>query len=77
MGVVLIDHQLTAMDAPNMTPSPAAGAATQNIGRFTPIGAGGGAALISPVGGYLMVKRGSLWQRVVIVDPVKGPGAAG
>jgi hypothetical protein len=36
-----------------------------------------GAALISPVSGYLMVKRGHTWQRLVVIDPVKGPGEAG
>jgi len=41
-------------------------------------GAGGlGAALIPPVSGYLMVKRGNLWQRLILVEPVKGPGTAG
>jgi hypothetical protein len=37
----------------------------------------GGAALIAPVNGYLMVKRGSVWQRLVVIDPIKGPGSAG
>ena len=36
-----------------------------------------GAALVSPVSGYLMVKRGNTWQRLVVIDPVKGPGDAG
>ena len=36
-----------------------------------------GAALISPVSGYLMVKRGRTWQRLVVIDPIKGPGVAG
>jgi hypothetical protein len=36
-----------------------------------------GAALISPVAGYLMVKRGHTWQRLIVIDPVKGPGEAG
>jgi hypothetical protein len=36
-----------------------------------------GAALIPPISGYLMVKRGSAWQRVILVEPVKGPGPAG
>jgi hypothetical protein len=36
-----------------------------------------GAALISSVSGYLMVKRGHTWQRLVVIDPVKGPGDAG
>ena len=36
-----------------------------------------GAALIAPVSGSLMVKRGSVWQRLVVIDPIKGPGSAG
>jgi hypothetical protein len=36
-----------------------------------------GAALVSPVSGYLMVKRGNTWLRLVVIDPVKGPGDAG
>jgi hypothetical protein len=36
-----------------------------------------GAALISPVAGYLMVRRGRVWQRLIVIDPVKGPGEAG
>jgi hypothetical protein len=77
MGVVLMDHQLTPEDAPMVRPSPASGAATRDIGVGAAIGAGGGAALIAPVNGYLMVKRGSVWQRLVVVDPLKGPGSAG
>jgi hypothetical protein len=77
MGVVLVENQLTAADAPIITTSPASGAAARNIGAGAAIGAGGGAALIAPVSGYLMVKRGSVWQRLVVIDPVKGPGSAG
>jgi hypothetical protein len=77
MGVVLVDQQLTAMDAPIITTSPASGAATRNIGAGAAVEAGGGAALIAPVTGYLMVKRGSVWQRLVVIDPIKGPGSAG
>lgn len=36
-----------------------------------------GAALISPVSGYLMLRRGNTWQRLVVIDPPKGPGEAG
>jgi hypothetical protein len=71
MGVVLVDQQPMAMDAPIISPSPASAAATRNIGGI------GGAALIAPVNGYLMVKRGSVWQRLVVIEPVKGPGSAG
>lgn len=30
-----------------------------------------------PVGGYFMVKRGDGWSRLIVVEPVKGPGDAG
>lgn len=33
--------------------------------------------LAPPTEGYLMVKRGSGWVRLVIVDPLRGPGASG
>jgi hypothetical protein len=75
MGVVLVDQLVGAADAPNpinQQPEPASGRPVIKV-----MGAGGGAALISPVTGYLMVKRGNLWQRLIVIDPVKGPGIAG
>ncbi len=30
-----------------------------------------------PMGGYFMVKVGSSWTRLVIVEPIKGPGDVG
>lgn len=33
--------------------------------------------LAPPTEGYLMVKRGTAWVRLVIVDPLRGPGASG
>jgi hypothetical protein len=30
-----------------------------------------------PLGGYFMVKRGDGWSRLIVVEPVKGPGDAG
>ena len=34
--------------------------------------------LLSPAAeGYFMVKRGHAWRRLVVVEPVKGPGDAG
>jgi hypothetical protein len=33
--------------------------------------------LTPPVEGYLMVKQRGVWSRLVLVDPVKGPGPAG
>lgn len=33
--------------------------------------------LAPPAQGFFMVKRGANWQRVLIIEPVKGPGPAG
>jgi hypothetical protein len=33
--------------------------------------------VLPPVEGYFMVKQGSTWRRLILVEPVKGPGAAG
>jgi hypothetical protein len=33
--------------------------------------------LAPPAEGYFMVRTGNGWQRLVIVEPVKGPGATG
>lgn len=33
--------------------------------------------LTPPIEGYLMVKQRGAWSRLVLVDPVKGPGPAG
>ena len=37
----------------------------------------GGAALVPPLNGYFMAKTAAGWQRLVVVEPVKGPGVAG
>jgi hypothetical protein len=71
MGVVLVDQQLSAVDAPIVTPQ------REGAGPLRGVGPGGGATLVSPISGYLMVKRGTLWQRLIVIDPVKGPGVAG
>ena len=79
LGIVLVDTQMAAGDAPIVMQSPTSGTAGRNIG--VPRNAVGGdmvgAALISPVTGYPMVKRGKLWQRLIVIDPIKGPGVAG
>jgi hypothetical protein len=38
---------------------------------------GSGALLTPPVEGYFMVKRGNAWLRLLVVEPIKGPGSAG
>jgi hypothetical protein len=40
-------------------------------------GFGGGAVLVPPTNGYFMVKRGARWGRLVIIEPLKGPGDTG
>jgi hypothetical protein len=36
-----------------------------------------GSVLASPANGYFMVKRGGHWVRLVVIEPLKGPGDAG
>src|ERR1700759_4076215 len=67
VGVVLIQGMIPTGGAGSPGPPPAAAISLPTIG----------AALISPVSGYLMVRRGHTWQRLIVVDPVKGPGEAG
>jgi hypothetical protein len=33
--------------------------------------------LASPEEGYFMVHRGNVWQRIIINNPIKGPGSSG
>jgi hypothetical protein len=33
--------------------------------------------LAQPAEGYFVVHRGNVWQRIVIQDPIKGPGTSG
>jgi hypothetical protein len=33
--------------------------------------------LAGPAEGYFMVHRGNVWQRIIIQDPLKGPGSSG
>jgi hypothetical protein len=33
--------------------------------------------LADPAEGYFMVHRGNVWQRVIIQNPLKGPGTSG
>jgi len=33
--------------------------------------------LAPPAEGYFMVKTGKQWRRLVVVEPIKGPGASG
>lgn len=46
-------------------------------GKVVP-GAGDGALLLAPpVTGYFMIKSETGWSRVIVADPLRGPGAAG
>jgi hypothetical protein len=42
-----------------------------------PKGAGNALLLAPPVAGFFMIKGETGWSRVVIVEPLRGPGAAG
>ncbi len=33
--------------------------------------------LTGPVEGYFMVHTGNVWQRIIVNDPLKGPGSSG
>lgn len=37
----------------------------------------GGAILSRPENGYFMIKRAGRWVRLVLIEPIKGPGGAG
>jgi hypothetical protein len=80
LGVVLDQALPPAGEAGGPAPQSVDGQA-QRLSRIggdrTIDGSVGGAALIPPISGYLMVKRGNTWQRVILVEPVKGPGPAG
>jgi hypothetical protein len=78
LGVVLDQTASAAGDPLSPVPPPSAGQ-TDRLGHVDGLASGslGGAILIPPISGYLMVKRGHQWQRVILVEPVKGPGVAG
>jgi hypothetical protein len=38
---------------------------------------GAGALLVPPLAGYFMAKTAAGWQRLIVVEPLKGPGATG
>lgn len=71
VGVVLV-AQMPAAGEVGALPEPGSQGQRQvpNVGV-------GGAILIPPATGYLMVKRGGTWQRLILIEPLKGPGTAG
>jgi hypothetical protein len=81
LGVVLEQPLPPAGDADGPAAQPSVDGQDQRLSRIggnrTVPGGVLGAALIPPISGYLMVKRGNAWQRVILVEPVKGPGPAG
>jgi hypothetical protein len=79
MGLVLGDPDAAAAKASKVLP-PA------EPPRTIPGGAGPGAVtpaptepllLTPPVNGYFMVKTGGVWKRLVLSEPLRGPGAVG
>jgi hypothetical protein len=71
VGVVLV-AQMTAAGDVGALPAPGSLGPWQES-----LGGAGGAILIPPTTGYLMVKRGGTWQRLILIEPLKGPGSAG
>jgi hypothetical protein len=71
VGVVLVT-QMSAAGEVGALPDPDSQGQRQ-VPRFD----AGGAILTPPTTGYLMVKRGRIWQRLILIEPLKGPGSAG
>jgi hypothetical protein len=68
LGVVLVQQPQGAAE---FLPAPA------DSHRNPPSGVMGGAILSPPENGYFMVKRAGHWARLVVIEPLKGPGDAG
>jgi hypothetical protein len=77
LGVVMDEASPPASSGGETFQRGAAGVGESGVQRIPSAGGVGGAALIPPVNGYLMLRRGNLWQRLILVEPLKGPGAAG
>jgi hypothetical protein len=69
LGIVLVQQGLGAADFDRIAPADSEGKSAS--GDF------GGAILSPPENGYFMVKRGGRWARLVVVEPLKGPGDSG
>jgi|HubBroStandDraft_5_1064220.scaffolds.fasta_scaffold107476_1 hypothetical protein len=73
LGIVLVQQNFGGGD---LVARPAAPGDSQ--GKPMPYPPQSGVLLLSPpANGYFMVKRGSRWVRLVVVEPFKGPGDAG
>jgi hypothetical protein len=73
LGIVLVQQSFGAGDAQVARPA----APDDSRGKPMPYPPQMGALLSPPANGYFMVKRGSRWVRLVVVEPFKGPGDAG
>jgi hypothetical protein len=73
LGIVLVQQAPAAGDSTFADPSVAADSRVKPL-QYPPQT---GAILSPPTNGYFMVKRGSRWVRLVVVEPLKGPGDAG
>jgi membrane protein implicated in regulation of membrane protease activity len=69
LGIVLVQQGVGAADPGPIAPADGKGNSA--------LGGLGGAILSPPQNGYFMVKRGGRWARLVVVEPLKGPGDAG
>jgi hypothetical protein len=72
LGVVLVPEIFTPADP--VAPQPGDAPRTGHLPLFQPMN---GSVLASPANGYFMVKRGGHWVRLVVIEPLKGPGDAG
>jgi hypothetical protein len=73
LGIVLVQQSFGAGDSQVARPA----ASDDSRGKPMPYPPQTGALLSPPANGYFMVKRGSRWVRLVVVEPFKGPGDAG
>jgi hypothetical protein len=69
LGVVLVQQPQGAAE---FLPAPA-----DSHGNLISGGVMGGAILSPPENGYFMVKCAGHWARLVVIEPLKGPGDAG
>jgi hypothetical protein len=71
LGIVLVSSDVTPRTAP-ISPDGKSNLAPPGV----PISANA-LLLKPPVGGYFMVKGAAGWIRLVVMEPIKGPGDAG
>jgi hypothetical protein len=73
LGIVLVQQSFGAGDSSIVRPAEPGDSQAKPL-HYPPQM---GAILSPPTNGYFMVKRGGRWVRLVVVEPLKGPGDAG